>query len=166
MCAQASTRVAPAIALPGKSVRMSRLPAGILCLALLLALGVAAPASATERDVEAGPLWTDIHAQRSCPQVCQGAGAKSWTGQWHTTQMGRQSVCTCRFDGNPQPVRRPPVARPGFGVGTVQVEVLSASERWARDKCPSACQGKGLRWSGSVEGVPGWSTRWNCGCSR
>jgi len=123
-------------------------------------------AGAAERDIEAGPLWTDIHAQRSCPQVCKGAGAKSWTGQWRTTQIARQSVCTCQFDGNAPVVNRPVPTSPAFGGPIVQVEVGSVSERWARDKCPAACQGKGLRWTGAVANVLGWTARWNCGCAR
>ncbi|MDP3274686.1 MAG: mannan-binding protein [Deltaproteobacteria bacterium] len=57
----------------------------------VIAQPVAAPAS---RNVEAGPIWNQGHAQRRCPSVCGGQGMQ-WNGQWSTTIQGRMSVCGC-----------------------------------------------------------------------
>lgn len=46
-------------------------------------------------EFQAGPIWNDADAQGKCPAVCGGQG-RSWTGQWHTTEPGRMSVCACR----------------------------------------------------------------------
>lgn len=48
------------------------------------------------RNVKAGPIWNQNDAERKCPDVCRDADGK-WTGQWHTTKVGRQSVCECRL---------------------------------------------------------------------
>lgn len=48
--------------------------------------------------VEAGPLWSNQHAQSACHGVCERAGAQRFTGQWWTTRWGQMSVCQCAFD--------------------------------------------------------------------
>lgn len=49
----------------------------------------------TEKFVrEAGPLWKQPDADKTCPGVCAAAEAK-WNGQWWTTQPGKMSVCEC-----------------------------------------------------------------------
>ncbi len=98
---------------------------GIVALAALLGT---VQASAQARDIEAGPLWNQGHAQQRCPDVCRGAGA-SWNGQWRTTIQGRMSVCGCvpptavmvapaqPFAGpGPVMVAPPPVAVPAQGL--------------------------------------------------
>jgi len=48
------------------------------------------------RNVNAGPIWSQADAESKCPSTCRQAGGR-WTGQWHTTSVGRQSVCECRL---------------------------------------------------------------------
>jgi hypothetical protein len=55
----------------------------------------AAPQPAPVRDVEAGPIWNQPDAESKCPQVCRPPA--HWNGQWHTTDPGRMSVCSCVF---------------------------------------------------------------------
>ena len=45
-----------------------------------------------KRDVDAGPIWNQMDADRKCPDVARKAGG-TWTGQWHTTRPGMMSVC-------------------------------------------------------------------------
>jgi hypothetical protein len=80
----------------------------------LTACFVVARAFAVE--IEAGPIWADMDAQRKCPQVCSGAGGQ-WKGQWRTTQPGRMSVCDCTGVSPPPPVILP--YRPPSGTGPV-----------------------------------------------
>ena len=133
-------------------------------LAVVLALLIS-PTLATgkDRDVEAGPLWSDKHAKRTCPQVCREAGAKSWTGQWHTTKPATQSVCSCQFDRGA--VLRS--SKPGNGSGSViEVEAtFGLPSDWnAKNQCPKLCEGKGLSWTGKWAPVPNWAIRWTCSC--
>ncbi len=44
--------------------------------------------------VEAGPIWSQAHAEEVCPDVCAGG---TWTGGWNTTQPGVMSVCACQY---------------------------------------------------------------------
>lgn len=44
--------------------------------------------------VEAGPIWSQEHAEQVCPAVCGGG---TWTGSWNTTQPGVMSVCACQY---------------------------------------------------------------------
>ncbi|MGD9107786.1 MAG: mannan-binding lectin [Gammaproteobacteria bacterium] len=48
------------------------------------------------RDIEAGPIWSQMDAENTCPDICHHAGGE-WTGQWNTTKWTRQSVCQCKF---------------------------------------------------------------------
>ncbi len=59
----------------------------------------AAPVAGPEVNcsIEAGPLWSNDHAQRDCHGVCQRAGAVRFTGQWWTTRWAEMSVCQCAF---------------------------------------------------------------------
>lgn len=138
----------------------------VLTTALILSISPTR-ADAVDRDIEAGALWTDLYAQKTCPQVCTGAGAKSWTGQWHTTKPGRQSVCSCRFDGSGGDLRS---SKPAKGVGSggpvIDVEARSGlGNDWnAKDKCPKLCEEKGLTWTGKWAFVPNWTIRWTCSC--
>jgi Mannan-binding protein len=128
-------------------------------------------ARAMDRDVEAGPLWTDIHAQRNCPGVCSAAGAKTWTGEWHTTKPGRQSVCSCRFDGSgaalssPKPAKR--LRSDASGGPLIEVEARFGglgNDSNAKANCPKICEEKGLSWAGKWVPVPNWTIRWTCSC--
>jgi hypothetical protein len=50
-------------------------------------------ASGGIRQVDAGPIFSDISAQNICPQVC--GGRANWDGNWRTVSPGR-STCDCR----------------------------------------------------------------------
>jgi rubredoxin len=45
-----------------------------------------------KREVEAGPIWNQMDADRKCPEVARKEGG-TWTGQWRTTRPGMMSVC-------------------------------------------------------------------------
>lgn len=62
-----------------------------ILLALLLTLTFS---EAYSRDIQAGPIWSNQHAQQVCPRVCSNQGM-TWDGNWRTTQWGRMSVCSC-----------------------------------------------------------------------
>ena len=49
--------------------------------------------------VEAGPIWSNKHAQKRCPAVCPSVRSR-WTGHWWTTVWGRMSVCQCQEEEN------------------------------------------------------------------
>ena len=61
--------------------------------------GFSSPASA-DGDVNAGPIWNNADAKVKCPKAVasQGNGTNAplmkWTGQWHTTVWGKESVCS------------------------------------------------------------------------
>jgi hypothetical protein len=57
-----------------------------------LAFGV--PATSSCQDINAGPIWSNTDAQGKCPNVCADV-ARTWNGQWKTTQPGVMSVCGC-----------------------------------------------------------------------
>lgn len=44
------------------------------------------------KEVEVGPIWNQMDADRKCPKAASEYGGK-WTGQWRTTKMGQMSVC-------------------------------------------------------------------------
>jgi hypothetical protein len=48
------------------------------------------------RDIEVGPLWSQSDADRKCRDTARDMRGE-WTGNWHTTVQGRQSVCSIRF---------------------------------------------------------------------
>ena len=48
------------------------------------------------RDIEVGPIWNQGDADRKCRDKARDMRGE-WTGQWHTTVQGRQSVCSIRF---------------------------------------------------------------------
>ncbi|MDF2384663.1 hypothetical protein JMG10_24540 [Nostoc ellipsosporum NOK] len=48
------------------------------------------------RDIEVGPIWNQSDAERKCRDTARNMRAE-WTGNWHTTAEGRQSVCSIRF---------------------------------------------------------------------
>jgi hypothetical protein len=49
----------------------------------------------TTRAVNAGPIWSENHAENVCPAIAASHGAE-WTGQWWTTIAGEMSVCQIR----------------------------------------------------------------------
>ena len=63
------------------------------------------------RSIEAGPIWSNDHAQRVCPRVCERSNM-DWFGQWWTTRQGQMSVCQCEDRYN---TPRPRPNRPGYG---------------------------------------------------
>ncbi len=65
---------------------------GVKLLGVLAWLGAGA-ALAGPQEIEAGPLWSQSHAQEKCPRVCAAHGR--WTGHWWTTVPNQMSVCQC-----------------------------------------------------------------------
>jgi hypothetical protein len=57
-------------------------------------LGFGVPEASSCQDINAGPVWSNTDAQGKCPAVCASI-ARSWKGQWKTTQPGVMSVCGC-----------------------------------------------------------------------
>ena len=51
-------------------------------------------ASARGRNINAGPIWDNGHANRVCPNLCRQNQLK-WTGDWVTTIPNTMSVCGC-----------------------------------------------------------------------
>ena len=99
-----------------------------------LALGSTA-ATAKEREVEAGPIWNQMDAERKCPEVARRAGG-SWTGQWRTTVPGRMSVCEVK----------------GGKSGDGKTKLVEAGPIWnqidAERKCPEVARRAGGTWTG------------------
>jgi len=66
-------------------------------------------ASARGRNINAGPLWNDGHANSTCPRICRQNGLR-WTGDWATTIPNTMSVCGCgewRLRGSaPAPIQQ------------------------------------------------------------
>ncbi|MBL4783425.1 MAG: hypothetical protein JKX92_14395 [Porticoccaceae bacterium] len=52
------------------------------------------PATSGCQDIKAGPIWSNPDAHNKCSTVCSGV-ARTWSGQWSTTQQGAMSVCGC-----------------------------------------------------------------------
>ena len=65
-------------------------------------------ASARGRNINAGPIWDNGHANRVCPNLCRQNQLK-WTGDWVTTIPNTMSVCGCgewRLRGSaPEPIQ-------------------------------------------------------------
>ena len=76
-------------------MRHLKLFLAVIAAALTLTLA-AAPGFAV--DIEAGPIWDNNDAQAKCATAC--GGRQNWDGNWHTTQFGRMSVCSCRVAAN------------------------------------------------------------------
>lgn len=64
------------------------------CKIFLTAFAFSLFTHAASQDIEAGPLWDNEHAKRTCPLVCDEEDL-SWNGNWHTTIWGEMSVCSC-----------------------------------------------------------------------
>jgi phospholipase C len=60
--------------------------------AALLLYSTPAAAKHGVREVEVGPIWNQMDAERKCPQAARAAGG-TWTGDWRTTRPGQMSVC-------------------------------------------------------------------------
>lgn len=43
--------------------------------------------------VDAGPIWNNMDAERKCPAAC---GNAKWDGNWRTVSPGRSSTCDCK----------------------------------------------------------------------
>jgi hypothetical protein len=59
--------------------------------ALLL---IASPAAAKHgvRQVEVGPIWNQMDAEKKCRKAARDTDG-TWTGEWRTTRPGQMSVC-------------------------------------------------------------------------
>jgi hypothetical protein len=84
--------------------------------------------------------------------------------------MGRESVCSCQFDGQPPTVSGSNrSARPTGGKSVANIEAGPqdgvASNLWAKDKCTKICERAGRTWAGTWDYGPGWRIRWTCACS-
>ena len=53
----------------------------------------ATSATATARDVNAGPIFNNNDAKVKCPALAAAVGGK-WNGQWRTTVAGKFSFCS------------------------------------------------------------------------
>ena len=107
----------------------------LVCAAPAALLLASAPAAAKPREVEAGPIWNQMDAERKCPQAARKAGG-SWTGQWRTTQVGRMSVCAVTGGS-------------GGGGGGKTVEVGPIwNQMDAERKCPEAARQARASWTG------------------
>lgn len=72
----------------------SQLPAAYKPLDFSWFLGFGVPKVSSCQDIDAGPIWSNPDAQGKCPTVCADV-ARTWNGQWTTTQPGVMSVCGC-----------------------------------------------------------------------
>ncbi len=114
------------------------LSALIVCAAPAALLLSSVPAEARHgfRDVEVGPIWNDMDAQRKCPKAARDLGG-TWTGQWHTTRPGQMSVCE--------------IAGAKSGRGNKD-RWLEAGPIWnqfdAERKCPDVARRAGAKWTG------------------
>ncbi|WP_437943623.1 mannan-binding lectin [Sorangium sp. So ce281] len=87
--------------------------------------------------VQAGPIWSNTHAQTQCPNTCAAySSATKWNGQWWTTVPGQMSVCEC-------------ADKPPASVSQEAGPIWSNAD--APSKCPAAC-GTNRTWNGQ------WST--------
>jgi hypothetical protein len=57
-------------------------------------LGFGVPTGSSCQDINTGPIWSNPDAQGKCANVCASV-ARTWNGQWKTTQPGAMSVCGC-----------------------------------------------------------------------
>jgi hypothetical protein len=111
--------------------------------AALLLNSTPAAAKHGTRDVEAGPIWNQMDADRKCPKVARDVGG-TWTGQWHTTIPGQMSVCE--------------VAGAHGGKGWIdihkshKVKSVEVGPIWnqmdAERKCTDAARRMGGKWNG------------------
>ena len=99
-----------------------------LLAAICLTCATVTPALA-QRQIEAGPIWNQAHADQVCPAVAHAHGGR-WTGQWRTTVQGRMSVCEVR--ANPRAVESGPIW----------------NQAHADQVCPAVAQSHGARWTG------------------
>lgn len=134
--------------------------------ALILSLALATAAQAEPYNVEAGPLWNDSDAQRKCPQVCSGLGAK-WNGQWHTTRQGEMSVCSCDKEHSGQAGGGQSGGGQSGGGHSSAGRAIEAGPLWndsdAQNTCPNLCFSYGLKWSGQWKTtVPGQQSVCDC----
>ncbi len=118
------------------------------------------------RDVNAGPIWNQGHANQRCPQVCASSRG-SWTGQWRTTVPGRMSVCECAVRGGFRPPPPPVVAPAPVQPVAPVARDIPAGPIWnqghANQRCPQVCASSRAAWNGQWRTtVPGRMSV--CGC--
>jgi hypothetical protein len=96
-----------------------------------------APAGAKHgvQEIEVGPIWNQMDAERKCPQAASRAGGR-WTGQWRTTRPGQMSVCEIA----------------GGQGGGGRDRWVEAGPIWnqsdADQKCPKVARSVGGKWTG------------------
>jgi hypothetical protein len=117
----------------------------LLLIGLVIVIGGAAiaddkkpkaPAKPKVIDVEAGPLFDQSEASKTCPTVCKAPLV--WNGSWRTTKPSVSSVCGC---AEPAP---PPPKGP---TRDVEAGPLSGDAD-AKAKCPALCPAPAT-WSGA-----------------
>lgn len=107
----------------------------VAAASVAVALG-STSAAAKDQEVEAGPIWNQMDADRKCPEVARKAGG-TWTGQWRTTVPGRMSVCEVKG------------SKSGGGSKSKTVEVGPIwNQMDAQRKCPEAARSAGATWTG------------------
>ena len=88
--------------------------------------------------VDAGPIWNQLDADRTCEQLAKSVGG-NWTGQWKTTRPGQMSVCEITRGR-------------GGGGGGGRGGWVDAGPIWnqfdADRKCPQVARDVGGRWTG------------------
>jgi hypothetical protein len=112
----------------------------IVCTAATAALFLGStPAAAKHgvREVEVGPIWNQMDAERKCQKAARDAGG-TWTGQWRTTRPGQMSECD--------------IAGGNGGGHHGKDRWVDAGPIWnqfdADRKCPKVARDVGGKWTG------------------
>lgn len=105
--------------------------------AMLLINSASAAAKHGVRDVEVGPIWHQMDAERKCPKAARDVGG-TWTGQWRTTRPGQMSICE--------------IAGGHGGDHGARDKWVEAGPIWnqfdADRKCPDVARNGGGKWTG------------------
>lgn len=103
--------------------------------ALLILAASPAAAKPNVVEVEVGPIWNQMDAERKCPDAARKAGG-SWTGDWRTVRPGQMSVCDVA----------------GAKSGGSRDGWIEAGPIWnqfdADRKCPQIARDAGGKWTG------------------
>ena len=128
-------------------MRMTRYGAAALVL-----IFTSAGASAQQNIVaEAGPIWSDSHAQTRCPEVARTRGGL-WTGEWWTTVQGRMSVCVVQLSSAaPAPDRVSGVGctQTGAPISCLSVTPDGGGQSYLIEPNPKPDAGRRISYSGT-----------------
>ncbi|MGB1012019.1 MAG: mannan-binding protein [Thiolinea sp.] len=110
---------------------------------------VAVSPSKNIRDVKAGAIWDQAHAERKCPVVARNAKG-SWTKRWTKTGPGNESVCEVDFGGG---ITAQPSAPTVPATNNTRTRNVAAGEIWddkqAATKCPVIAANNKAKWTGN-----------------